>query len=444
MAEPTGKGSIILKLLILLLIVVVLAAIVYPQKEWARQAVEQEMCRLHMENIYYSTLQYLKKYKTYQADLDSLLKFMDSDSMLAPPGMFEVEKLTVGDSPKDSFLVGFPDTYHYQILNWETISAETLLVNLVPKERYSIVPQSMMQFTSNDEIMIERRLKNEDDIYILIWGNSLIKYQPIKADSAWIPLKYFAVSENPQDIHTCPTCGLPYQIATNVNLKMKGVIEYKVLRKEGGNVQDSLFLTNVFIQKLKSDAAVEALKVLKADTSLFIKKSEQAKMLITGNLPSDSQKVELDTTLIAQVRDSLLNAAKDSLIAANFNKSLANLKPKSKLLLEQEIVKLISADSVHVWDNPDIIRDLLYTSELDEKAQEFAQREDVRDILKRLDATQNYIIAKIDTVGLTISCPIDSIYINPEQTFLQKIFGVGPAKYHGDIHNGDYSWSEKK
>ena len=445
MSEPTGKGSIILKLVILLLIVVVIAAILYPQKQWKRQAEEEQLCRLHMENLYYSTLQYLKRYKTFFADLDSLLRFMESDSMMVPSGLFEVEKLTIWESPRDSFLVGFPDTYHYEKLDWEYCSPESLMVWLVPKERFVRNPESKMLFASNDEIPVERRQKGEDDIYIIIWGKSLINYERIPVDSVKLPIKYYAITEDPADFRACPACGEPYDIATNVSLKLKGEIVYNVLKKEGGNVQENEFLSHLFIKKLKSEAAMEALKLIKTDTTIFIKKEEQAKIMMFGSFPSDTVVIaDEDSSRIAELRDSLLTAMKDSLVNANFYHFFSSLKAKSKVILEEEVSRIVDVDSVSAWDDSLRIRDLMFSPELNEKEKEFAADEDVSEMLKRLEAAENYYIAKIDTVGLTISCPIDSIYINPDRTLLQKIFGVGPAINHGEIINGDYSWSEKK
>jgi len=76
--------------------------------------------------------------------------------------------------------------------------------------------------------------------------------------------------------------------------------------------------------------------------------------------------------------------------------------------------------------------------------QKLSQREDIQNILKRMEASERYYISKVDTVGLTISCPIDSLYKEPDRNLLQKIFGVGPVENHGNIENGDYSWEDKK
>ena len=445
MAEPMAKGSIIYKLIILVLIVVVIAAIIVPQKEWERQAAEEELCRQNLENVYFTSLQYLKEYKTYQANLDTLIEFIETDSMMVPPGLFEVERLTVWESPRDSFLVGFPDGYHYMQIDWEYISPESLYINLVPKDRFNLVPESKMAFLSDDSVFIERREKGEHDIWITIWGKSLINYDRVSADSVYIPTQYFTVSDNPEKYRICPTSQLPYNLKVNVNVKIKGDIIYEVLREEGGNVNDNEFLSNLFIKKLRSDAAVEALNMFKADTTIFVTMENQAKEMLFGELPPDTVIIGVeDSTNIAGIRDSLITSLKDSLVIANFNRNFASLKPRSEVLLEEEAIKLVIVDSISVWDDSVRIKDTLYSAELNDEENALAASVDIGSMLSRLQAVEKYYIAKVDSVGLTIDCPIEGEYHEPGRSFFYKLFGVGPAHNHGKIKTGDYSWSEKK
>jgi hypothetical protein len=216
------------------------------------------------------------------------------------------------------------------------------------------------------------------------------------------------------------------------------------LGKEGGNVFGDQFLSNLFIKKIKSDAAVEVLKMVKADTTLFVRKTEAAKMIVLGKVLDDTAISREDSSHIAVVRDSLLNVLKDSLLALNFNRVSAGLKPNSNLLFEEILTKIINADSLPSWSDTLRIRNTLFVPELDKKEQELGQTGIIQSLLKRLEAKPRYYIAGTDTVGLTICCPIDSVYMDPNKNFFQKLFGVGPAPNHGQIENGDYSWEEKK
>lgn len=445
MSEPTGKGSIVYKIIIVLLIVVVLTAILYPKKEWDMQAQEEQVCRLHMENIYYSTLQYLKKYRTFNSDLDSLIHFMEMDSMLVPPGAFEVERLTVWESQRDSFLIGFPDLYHYNELAWNYQSPETLTVNLVPLDRFKSVPFAKMSFYSDDSIFAQERGKGVKDIYVNVWGKSRIKYERVTGDSLWLPLPEFAITEDPADFRFCPSTGTPYQLTTNVKVKLSGIVNYQLSKNNEGNVAGNEFLMNIFLKKMKTDAAMEALRVLKSDTTIFVEQSNKAaRMLLGEDVNLDSIPETADTTKIATVRDSLLNSLRESMLQNNFNALLKNMKPGSRLVLDEEASRIILADSVDAWKDSLRIKDQLFSVELDDKEKSMLAHEAIQKLFENLNATEKYTIAGLDTVGLTIACPIDSLYYNPNKTILQKIFGVGPEHNHGKIYNGDYSWEEKK
>jgi len=445
MAEATGKGSILYKLIIVVLIAVVIASVSIPKKEWNRQEEERNLCRLHMENVYFSSLQFLKEFKSYPNNLTSILEFMETDSMLAPPGIFEIERLTIWESPRDSFLVGFTDMFHYQRIDWNFMSPETVSMILIPKERFSIVPESRMVFSSDDSIFVERREKGEEDIYLNLWGKSRINFERLAADSTWIPTKSFAVSQDPEEYRSCPSSNEDYLISTNIRPLFKGLIEYTILRNTGGNVSDNSFLSSLFVKKLRSDAAVEVLRIFNADTALFMNKEMEAKELIYGgSVPDTMEYTSEDSTLIATTRDSLINIIKDSLLTDYYNKTIKAMKPRAKILLDEEATRVIDSEDLALWDDSLKIRDLLFNPEMTPSEQELSQREDVQNIFKRMDTSERYYIAKIDTVGLTISCPIDSVYRKPHRSILEKIFGVGPTLNHGDIANGDYSWEDKK
>ena len=445
MAEPKAQGSIIFKLIIVILIGVVLAAILIPQREWKKQADEQQLCRLHQENLYYSSLQYLKKFKRYQANLDTLLSFVDNDSLLVPQGLFEIERLTIWESPRDSFLVGFPDDYHYNKLDWRYTAPDTLIMNLVTKERCSGIPLSEMVFSSSDSIFVEYRGKGENDTWVTVWGNSLINYYRVPADSAFVPTKYFAISEDPEDFRNCPSCGMPYKITTNVNLKIQGVVTYTVLRKDGGNVSGNEFLSNIFIKKLRSDAAVEALNMFKADTTIFVAMQKAAAIMIFGETYADSAGLSPeDSSKIDVVRDSLITAMKDSMLIANFNRNYSALKRGSKTILDEEATIMMTVDSIAAWDDTMRIKNRLYNAELNTEEKELSATVDIESMLLRLNAEERYFVARTDSVGLTIACPIESTYLDPDRSLFLKIFGVGPVANHGQVRNGDYSWSEKK
>ncbi len=445
MAEPTGKGSLLFKLIIAVLVVVVIAAILYPDREWKRQTAERDLCRLHMENVYYTNLQYLKNFRSYNSDLESLISFIDTDSMMAPPGMFEIERLTIWGSHRDSFLVDYPDKFHYEKMEWESHAPGSLTVRLAPKDRFQRNPESKMVFSSEDSIYAQYRGKGIEDRTAYIWGKNRIDYQRVAVDSIYLPTKYFAVSEDPQVFKRCPTSGEPYGITMNVRVKLRGEIDYVVRRQGEGNVKDSEFLCNLFVHKLRSDAATEAVNYMKSDTALFKQKESVATQMALGGMPPDTVQISpQDSAKIAVIRDSLLTFIRDSMTTYNFMKAFTDLKPKSKVLIDEEAGRVVPVDSIPNWEDSLRIKNTLFLADLTDKEKELKASDEIQAMLARLDAVEKYFIAGVDSVGLTIACPIDSIYYEPRRNIIQRIFGVGPAENHGRIKNGDYSWSEKK
>ncbi|MBC8205363.1 MAG: hypothetical protein H8E87_07620, partial [FCB group bacterium] len=362
---------------------------------------------------------------------------------------------TVWGSPSDSFLVTFNDLFHYEKIDWEYLpkdsarpgakSPDSVYLYLTPRPRFKHAPVSRFRFYSDDSIFVQRRKKSADDISVVVWGKSRIPNEWAPSDSLVMPVKDFAISEDPENIRICPSCGESYKIDANVRLKLKGEINFKVLRKNEGNIAENEFLRMQFFNKLYSDAAIAAVNTINADTAMFIKSENQAKELIFGAVPPDTVILTpSDSSKIAAIRDSVLTTVRDSLTAKNLQSALDKMKPNSTLQLAEESPRVVTTDSVQAWDNPERIKALLFPAQISDKAARLAENEKVQALTMQLLAQESYIIASIDTIGITITCPIVSFYDPPQKTFLQKIFGVGPVENHGRIKNSDYSWSEKK
>lgn len=455
MAEATPRGSILLKLLIIILAAVVIAAIVVPQKTWKQQTQDEIKCRQNMENIFYTSLQYLMKTTRFESSLDTLIEFTERDSMVAYPGTFLLERLTVWESPRDSFLVEFNDRFRYDRIDWEYIapdpdnpgntSPDSVYLYLVPKERFEKAPKSRYLFHSDDSIFVERREKGEDDISVLVYGKSQIPNQWVPDDTVIVLVKDFAVSEDPDVFAKCPSCGKPYHLSANVRLKLKGDIKFTVLRREEGNVADNEFLRLQFLNRVRSDAMVAAVNAINADTSIFIAAEDTAEALLFGQTLADTVEITVeDSAKVAAVCDSIITALRDSMTTENLHNILKMMKTKATLTLEEETLKVLDADSTESWNDLERIKNLLFQTQSGEKVAQLEAEETVQTLLKRLKAEEHYYIANVDTVGLTIACPIDLVYESTDKGFLEKLFGVGPVENHGRIFNGDYSWSEKK
>lgn len=80
MADETGKGSIILKLIIVILIVVLIGAIMIPKQMWDQEERNTEICHQRMSSLLAGELLYQKFNEHYCPSLDTLLRFF-SDSL---------------------------------------------------------------------------------------------------------------------------------------------------------------------------------------------------------------------------------------------------------------------------------------------------------------------------------------------------------------------------
>ncbi len=79
MAEATGKGSIILKLIIVILIGVLAAAIMIPKQMWDQEAKNTETCHQRMNSLLSAELLFQKYNEKYCPNLDTLLAFFQND-----------------------------------------------------------------------------------------------------------------------------------------------------------------------------------------------------------------------------------------------------------------------------------------------------------------------------------------------------------------------------
>lgn len=80
MAEATGKGSIILKLIIVILIGVLAAAIMIPKQMWDQEDKHTTTCQQRMNSLLSAELLYQKYNEKYCSNLDTLLSFFQKDS----------------------------------------------------------------------------------------------------------------------------------------------------------------------------------------------------------------------------------------------------------------------------------------------------------------------------------------------------------------------------
>ncbi len=200
----------------------------------------------------------------------------------------------------------------------------------------------------------------------------------------------------------------PYQIQVNTRLVNEGVVLFRVAPEQAdSSILYDLSLVTFFSHFLQHEP-----------------------------FPSDSTMA---------IPDSLPQAQEDSLVSLRLNRRLAQLQPGQLYAYIQRDTLTISADSLTAWCN--IVRRLrgrILTACTDSLDRAFLADGAFLALAMRVSCTEFYRTARVDTVGVTVVCPMDSLYLPPDQPFLRKIFGAGFSRNHGRIENGNYSWKEKE
>ncbi len=405
-AQP--KGSLILKLIILLLLGLLLFSILYPSSQWKRQAEEQNVCRLRMENLLYATREFAAKNARYSENLDDYLEFIRDDSVLFEAARYEIESLVRDtESGKDSLLLDFTDEFHLARFRWDFIPPDSVLIRAVPHPEFSNIPVTLFAARSASPIQVEERRKNVQDHAVLIYSDSRIEYQWSYPDPVQLKATEALLSLPVNDLRECPVAEKPYKIHINIRALFEGTVNFTVfdLPVSPNITQDSLIL-DLFNHRLKTEA--------------------------------------LGEVMIAVKEDSALLAMKDSVLVARFLKAVAGVKTKQTYDVNGDYTSTMPADSISNWDNPLRIRNSVFVAHVDSLSRTLKNNEAFLALAPRIGYTETYRIAKVDTIGVTIHCPLDSLYRPAKRSIIDKIFGVGTPPNHGLIENGDLSWSEKR
>lgn len=246
MAEETGKGSILLKLIILVLIVVLVGAITIPKQMWDTEAQNTEICRQRMSSLLNAELLFQKYNEAYCPSLDSLiiflkdsltkyqLEFVDLDTVLNVKLMELVETDSLVQATIDTITA---DTTFSDILT--TISIDyflsramvdvikqydakmTAIINPVLKENIedkmapTLAIQKLAEVRSSYDIM---KVFAKDDSL----SAAIKQIEPTLSMVHFLPtIRRYEFIANRVDsfygafldsLHKCPTVGKPYDI----------------------------------------------------------------------------------------------------------------------------------------------------------------------------------------------------------------------------------------
>lgn len=405
-AQP--QGSLILKLIILLLVGLLLFSILYPSSQWKKQAKEQDVCHLRMENLLYATREFAAKNACYSETLDDYLEFIRGDSVLFEAARYEIESLVRDtESGKDSLLLDFSDEFHLARFSWDFIRPDSVVIRAVPHPEFGRIPVTQFTGWSASPIKVEERRKNIQDHAVLIYADSRIDYQWLYPDPVQLKATEALLSLPVDDLKKCPVADKPYKIHINIRALFEGSVNFTThdLPVSPNITQDSLIL-DLFNHRLKTEA--------------------------------------LGGVLVAVKEDSAMIAKKDSILFAKFLEAVAGVKSKQSYDVNGDYTSTMPADSLRNWDDPQRIRHLVFVAHVDSLSRALKNHEAFLALAPRIGYTETYRIAKVDTIGVTIQCPLDSLYRPAKRSFVDTIFGVGAPPNHGSVENGDLSWSEKR
>lgn len=236
--DLTPKGSWLLRILIVVLAVFMLASILYPRKLWDRQDALTRDCRERMENLNYVVQRYAYENKCYSANMDTLIQFIQTDSILVKRALYEFEKLSLYDAENDCLLVGFVDQYHFDSLAVQPIEEDSLMLSLLPKERFSPILEPVKTVLHGEKkIDYFFRGKGEKDIYYIIYSDGKINRVDLPFKDYFVPAKDYLLFRDLQDIRIDPISGKPFNLALNARITIDGLITCTLLKKEYRNTR---------------------------------------------------------------------------------------------------------------------------------------------------------------------------------------------------------------
>jgi predicted small secreted protein len=431
------RGSWILKVLIVILIVFLMTSILYPKKLWNEHEVMIIDSQERMENINSVVNRFYKVTGSYIADIDSLLDFMETDSIVVKRGVFEIEKLALYDAVYDSFLVGFPDHFHSKAIDiqayyqgqkvnyvgdkdkWNTIheiekglAVDSVVMVLHPKEYFSNVIDPVyyyMKADSGKTIEYYFREKGVKDTYWLIWSDGMLHRDYMEYDEKIVGSKDYLLYRDIADLRTEPITGNPYEAFLNTRISLEGKINYKVVRSGEPDpaILDSELKTNLLINKIARLGRGRLDQDMQRDSTLF------------------SMQLELSGEYFALERDKL--------------------DPRRPSLLETDRELMVPADSVDNYRFPERIMRELYRISYDSLIHVWTDDPITQAILAKVTYEEQHTIGSETVIGVTIRPQFNgNSYKLPARGMLDRIFSVGAIENPGNVENNDLSWSETK
>ncbi len=416
MATPSAKGSPLYKIIILILIVVLFLAIYVPSSTWDEQGGRTRLARQCMEDVYRASHRYTEVSQTHTPSLETIIEFMRQDSMEVIAARFERERLNLIPGVADSLLVGFPDSFHVERITWENVTEDSAILTLQPYDRYNLMPVSRWAFASDSPVDVFERATKESDTYVIVHTQDSLRLTELPGDTIRVPSKDYLLSQPLEFIGLCPTVQRPFNLEVNVKITLNGLvtsIDHEEVLPD--SIPQDTLLQKFVINKFRGDAIARTQEIINQDTTI-------------SNMKDSLRFVEI----------------KDFLFFTFFNEKIDQLLPNDHIRLESDHAVNTSSDSIEMWYNEYRMKKTIFGLVQDPLVDRLMRRENVQELFPRVSFEESYEVAKTDTVGITIACPLVEEDQKQPRGLFGTIFGVRMEDNHGEIKNGDLSWSEKK
>ncbi|MDP8238137.1 MAG: hypothetical protein P9X24_03520 [Candidatus Hatepunaea meridiana] len=489
-----SPGSLVLEIIVAFLVIVLFLAILIPKMQWKNQTREEVICQERMENIYYASWFYHAKSGKYTNDLSELLAFAERETLEVRVPGFRMDPLTHRESGLDSFQVDFYDPFffnHYEKrvnVNYPA-GRDSIVLSVVPKARYPFAPITRFTFAADAPIADSMDNRGDLGVFVLVSAHSKMRRNHLLGEKTRIPAEKWIFFIDTKDIGNCPATDSPYLINVNVKLTIEAGMR-AILNEEPPEtpLSSSKQLSSMVVYRMLKEADAKAKRAMLAEKTLetvedsLLNASNQAYLdstadslraegleaLATAIYDSLLEKYTLEDEALVRrwesIRDgsyeymnklkedstfqallsNILNTRKDLLVVNQFQSSLENLKSKASANVVEVGFVNTTADSIDFYTNPELIKQRLFKSREDKVTLSKLADPDVTNLLNLFSFEESYKVSKVDSTGITIRCPIKGNFSKPKRSLLQRIFSVKGSTNHGNVEQGDLSWSEKR
>jgi len=413
-----AKGVWYTKVIIGFLVIILVTSVLYPGHLWNRHDALIQESRDRMENLNYCVQRFFQVNGTYIDDIDSLMAFMETDSMLVERGFFEFEKLSLYDAPFDSFLIGFTDDFHFDHIIvtgyvagqevGEDVEADSVVLSLIPKDIYTdVINPVKVALVSPRGVSYKFREKGVDDTFWFVWSGGLIDRYDLPYEVKKVPSKDYLLFKPLADISIDPISGKPFDLVLNARVALEAEITYtKVDVNSDSSLVGNELYTNLFMNKLARKAR--------------------------SRLEQDIQ------------RDSTLAEQQLALQSDYFDMELMLLRPGRDVVVDANRELTIPLDSVAAYNDSARIQLELFKITYDSLIRAWTGWEKTQEAIASMKIADSYNLGAVKIVGVTIKPPFEYEHRLRNSNLLDKLFSVGPVDYPGDIANNDLSWDEKR